>query len=360
MFQGNRDRQIRALKVLLAGVTVPCVWLSWYALVGRFALPQGRLAPLGVAGAGWHSAVGSELKFAQPSVDLGVINKSTQVLLPFTNVGPHSISGLSVRPNCACAVSLPNKSQFEAGEHGEISVTVEPRLDRIGPQSVTIDCEYVGTTQQSSRLTVRYHYAPELVVPPSLALESKGGQVCVLEFEITDFRATPVDILDVSTSSSQLKGAFLNRSAAFLPGWVFRLELRYSAPSRDISDYSEAVYIHTNDPIRRLITIPVQVSVRERIRAFPQRLQLSPNEHDACWRSGSLLLDDSLGGQLSVKQVCVLRAGVEYETKRVAPGKILLLLKYPVSLYVADVSDFSVTVHFDSPETTAVTVLVTP
>jgi hypothetical protein len=293
-----------ALLVLSASMFAAALWVFWK---DPLAAGRGRNeAPR--RGADNSTTTidpdqGGDLFFPEPNIDVGVIKETVQRSVRFENRGSEPVRITHIQPDCSCTTTKPDTELLKPGEAGLLTVTVNPRTERVGTQVFMVDVEYAGARSARTRLTLRAEYRPDLVVPDLFKIRSVVGRTTVADLFVVDYRDVPLEIESVTSSTAGLAGKVTEKPSQYLPGWRYRLEVTFASSKLTTGLHQETLFLHTSDPDRKTIPVRVTIDRAARVRVAPSVLRLKPDPTDPRFQVGKVFLDDTEGEAVEIAAV---------------------------------------------------------
>ncbi|MCA9278723.1 MAG: DUF1573 domain-containing protein [Phycisphaeraceae bacterium] len=143
-----------------AGPTRPAVTPTTVTPLPQTTPNDGTPVPTGPAG---------ELHLDDNVLDLGIIPDTDKVTrkIPFTNTGQGALTITRVQAHCGCTTPELDKTVYEPGEAGEITVTYDPNGKHEGPQATSVDIYTDNPSQQRVPIQVVAHILPLVSVDPT-------------------------------------------------------------------------------------------------------------------------------------------------------------------------------------------------
>ncbi|MCI0456780.1 MAG: DUF1573 domain-containing protein [Gemmataceae bacterium] len=188
-------------------------------------------------------------------MDLGIIKEPTRHTFRFENRSSEPVRIIHIRSSCNCTTTEPEKKLLNPGESGRLTVSVNPRNEKVGKHVYVVDLEYQGTRPGQRRLSLRVQHRPDVTVPESLTIRSVAGRTTVADFALVDYRDRPLDIEGITTSSPDLRARVAERPTQYLPGWRYRIEIAFTSNNLPPSTRQETVLLRTTDPDHRTISV---------------------------------------------------------------------------------------------------------
>ncbi len=240
------------------------------------------------------------LLFPESIAELGSIQQTTVHAFACENRSAVPVTIGEVRASCGCVVARLEQRVIAPGERGKISVTLDPSRQAIGRHVQFVDVELLAPDRHLVRLEVRFHNRPDVVTPEWVDFRIVSGQVGSARFDLIDYRAQPLKITKVTTSSPHLQSAILTEPSNYLPGWRYQLNITLNAAA-PLGDYQETVTLHTDDPGRIEISVPIRIRYAPRLRASPTAVHLKAAEDGS--GTGRFFVSDSLGEPVEIELV---------------------------------------------------------
>jgi len=260
------------------------------------------------------------LFFTSKEADLGVVKEPTTYHFPFENRATVKAEILELNPSCNCTVPKLEKTSFQPGEKGKISIETDLRGRKIGPQLFVINVKYRTILIRETRLALHAVYRPDLVVPTDLKVRLvRGGKPQRIPFAVIDYRDSPFVIQQISTTSPSLKVEIKETPSSYLPGWKHELELVAAQTDQPVGNNLESITLLTNDPEHKGISIPVLVERVGRIRVSPAKLSLRPTDKVGV-QMGKVFVDDREGGEIEIDSVELPSPALEWNGNPNFPG----------------------------------------
>jgi hypothetical protein len=242
-----------------------------------------------------------ELFFVHQEMDVGAFREKISYTAEFENRGRAPVRIVHVQPSCNCTATRLEKQALAPGEKGSVTMEVSPRPDLTGRRAYAIELDYEGTGRRRARFILYANYQPDVLVPPSLTVRCVTGEDATVTFGLTDFRERPLKITGLGASSVRLRARVVEQPARYLDGWRFVMEAVFSGSGLPPGEYDEVLTVHTSDPDRRTITIPVRVRRVARVRVAPPILFLRTGPGSRL--EGKLFIDDSLGEPVEIQSI---------------------------------------------------------
>jgi hypothetical protein len=242
-----------------------------------------------------------DLRFPEKEVDFGLIKDVVRREVEFENRGERVIHIREVKTSCKCTASQPDRTTFQPGEKGRLTVTIDPRGEWIVQRTAVVIVEYEDTSRHEARLRVHVRYRPDLELPERVTIRSVAGQPASAEVLITDNREQPLRITEVTTSAPDLHAAVERAPTA--TGAEYFLKTSYPGGNRAPGRYAESITVHTTDRAHDPISVPATLEIVKRIQVAPETLPLKPDPKDSSRYAGKVSVEDADGGTVEIESV---------------------------------------------------------
>jgi len=225
---------------------------------------------------------GAELSVPTPVVDLGVIRGGQKVAHRFelTNPGGESLEILDLQRGCGCLAPRLDQRVIPAG--GKISLAVELRTlgQSDGPHAWNLQVHYrAGKETKSLPLTLRGTVKNDITVQPAI-LGLHVTKSVDQEITLTDFRATPLRVVDAEARGAGVRVTGIERAGK-------TTKMRVSADATQLAPgrHEGRLTITTDDPDYGQLQVPIVVTkaTAQTVRATPEQalLRLTPGSTSA-------------------------------------------------------------------------------
>lgn len=156
----------------------PVVTPSTLTPIPQPAQPDTTAAPAGPVG---------ELKLDIDRLELGIIPDNDKVtrFVKFHNIGKGSLTITRMQAHCGCTVPELEKTVYEPGESGEISVTYDPTGKHEGPQTTSFDIYTDNPSQQRVGVQVTAHILPLVSVEPTFVTFQNVDKGAIITYPVT-------------------------------------------------------------------------------------------------------------------------------------------------------------------------------
>jgi hypothetical protein len=240
------------------------------------------------------------IHFPITEIDLGHVNEPTTATFDVINQGNMPVTVGPIHTSCGCLSTHCDPGTIPPGSTGRIVTTVDPRQQPPGRHLKVADVELPGNHPTSVRLSVRFHNRPDVIVPDEVVIRAVEGMPGSVPIDLTDHRERPLHVTQLSCTPSTLSAVILSEPTAYLPGWVYRLEVRCRADA-PVGETNGVLEITTDDPARSVIRVRVDARISPRVVASPAILRLEADPVGG--RSGRIFVRDSLGKPVEIESV---------------------------------------------------------
>jgi hypothetical protein len=220
-----------------------------------------------------NASARAELQFAQPFAEAGEVKTGATLShrFAFVNSGSEVVEIIEARVSCGCLTPELAQRRFQAGEKGELILTVNTLSQAAGAHAWPVHVSYrIGTAPHETTVQLTGRVINEITVQPS-SLTMFAETAISHEITVTDARPKPFAIVDVRSSSDRLQARPPDASTA--GGWNIRVAI---APDCPEGRHTEALTIYTDDPLYRELRVPMTIvkRARQRVVVLPQRVTL--------------------------------------------------------------------------------------
>jgi hypothetical protein len=226
------------------------------------------------------------IHFHQPTVDIGEVKSGVPLTHRFAFVidGPEPVEILEARASCGCMVPRLEKRVFQPGESSVLTVEVNTLNQSGGPQTYRIQvfCQPTASGVASAprgptleiplQLTARI--VTEITVrPAALTIFAKNG--IGHEIVLTDLRVRPLSIIEVRTSSPNLKSQVTETLTDEAGHQARKIHLEVTGDFPE-GRHDETLAIYTDDPTYREVKVPVTIikQPNQRLVTMPSQVEL--------------------------------------------------------------------------------------
>jgi hypothetical protein len=227
---------------------------------------------------GWSSSARAELRFAQPTVELGRVRTGIPLThsFSFVVVGPAPVEITDINASCGCLAPRLTKRLYQEGEKGTLNVELNTLSQPAGRHAWRIQVLYrVEKLTYEMVLRLNADLVTEVTVQPSALVLSVDRSI-QREIVVKDVRPTPFNISAVRVSSAALSARAEPPSRDEAGHWVWRIVLDVKPDGPD-GRRDELLGIFTDDPDYRELRVPVTLIKRaaQQLSATPAELTLS-------------------------------------------------------------------------------------
>ena len=222
--------------------------------------------------------VRAELKFAQPSVNLGEIRggQALSQSFSFINSGTEEAEIIEVRPGCGCLSPKLSNTRLKPNEEGRLEIDLRTLGQSAGPHTWTAYVRYrSGEIEGEVPLRISAHVINDVQLQPaSLSLIAQGPMT--QELTLIDTRPRPLRVEQVHTSSKFLKARIVNQSKNAEGHRQIKLAVDLSGDCPP-GQHSASLAIETGDPEYHRLIVPVAVTMSPSAALFAQPSALEIN-----------------------------------------------------------------------------------
>ena len=215
----------------------------------------------------------AELRVTTPEVDLGVIRGGQKIAHRFelANDGAESIEILDLQRGCGCLAPRLDQRVIPAG--GKTSLAVELRTlgQSDGPHAWNLQVQYrIGQETKTLPLTLRGTVKNDITVQPAI-LGLHVTKTVEQEITLTDFRATPLRVIDAEARGAGVRVAKIERAGKTTKVLV-SADAALLAPGR----HEGRLTITTDDLDYGQLQVPIVVTkaMAHAVRATPEQVVL--------------------------------------------------------------------------------------
>jgi hypothetical protein len=219
----------------------------------------------------------ADLVFAEAALDLGTV-RAGQVFehrIPVVNNGTSAVEVCEVKAGCSCVQADVEPRGVPPGSKAHLVLRVNTLSAASGQHAWRVVVKYrTGADASEVAMIIRANVIQEIVVePPTIIVYADNATQH--ELSITDFRAKPLRILKLETTSPNLKASITDETTNQQGHVVRKIGLQLGegfTPGR----HDETLTIHTDDPLYRQLQVQVSVVKRARQRwtALPAEVAL--------------------------------------------------------------------------------------
>ncbi len=254
------------------------------------------LLAVGQAGTGLH--------FNEPRADIGEVRSGRPVehTFHFHNDGPWPVAVSSVTASCGCLAPKAECRAYRPGEAGGVVLAVNTLSQAAGSHEWTVRVAYRDEAEwHEAVLCLRATVVPEVTAQPAELTVFADGPV-THEVVVTDLRPRPLHVLDVRSSTPELRGRVTHvaQDSAGRSAHHVRVEV---APGRE-GRHEEALTLYTDDPEHRELRVPVTIVRRPRqgVTVSPTSLSVDAAAGEPV-PSQTLLVRDAQGAPVRLAAV---------------------------------------------------------
>lgn len=236
------------------------------------------------------------LVFGDTKIDLGAVRDHFEYGFRYTNRGPKPVEIIQVHASCNCTTVTTSKRKLGPGEEGEILVEVDLAGERPGGKKYDIVVKYSDPKERYTKLEIRTHNNPNLVVaPPKLQFIDNGHDPMSGHFRVLGYSEEQLNIRDIETSKEWLTCRVVDESKDYANGWMSELVVHVERGNLLRGRCDEVVTLHTNDKEYPVVQVPVTIMTHSRIyvgadHVFPAR---SPDGNG--WTATFAVCDREMG-----------------------------------------------------------------
>lgn len=208
-----------------------------------------------------------ELRILEATANLGKVRGGAPVThqFLFSNDGPEVVELLEARTSCGCLSPRLERRTLAVGDMGVLPMFVRSLGQPAGVHTWTAQLRYrLGQVEKEVSLQVTADIVNEITMQPAaLTIYTVTG--LAQDLVLTDSRPQPLNVAAVRTSNPSLKADLVGQEGG-------RIQLRVAATAAFTAGrHDETVYIYTNDPFYRHLTVPVTV-----VKEVPQAVTVIP------------------------------------------------------------------------------------
>jgi hypothetical protein len=247
-------------------------------MIGNASSRAVQWVALAVAWAVTAAAARAELRFPQPTVNVGVVRAGMSLSHRFTFVNDdrRELEIVEARASCGCLSPKLDKRVFRPGEEGSVVVEVNTLSQPAGVNTWTVHLKgRWGTTDCEMPLQLTADLLKEIWVEPAfLALYT--DRAATQDLLLTDSRPKSLTVVAVETSSPRLRARVYDQRRDKAGRAVTQIRLDVAEEYAE-GRHDETVRICTDDPAYRELKVPVTVIRRSRqhVSATPAQVALS-------------------------------------------------------------------------------------
>lgn len=200
------------------------------------------------------------LAFDQYLVDLREVAPTEEVFgyFGFRNTSQHTLTITKLEPSCGCLHPQLKKTVYKPGEGGEFLLRVKTALQQPGFKEFTVKVHYTDSKPRTRDVFLRITFPEKqiYITPRALTFHQSGTESVDQEVIMTDLRATPAEIIGVSSTSDLLKLEVLDPTTTKNNARQqrVRITLPGSVPS---GKHSASILIYTNDEKFHELKVPI-------------------------------------------------------------------------------------------------------
>lgn len=229
-------------------------------------------------GSGAVGVARAELRFAQPTVDLGRLRAGVPTVhhFSFSCVDAAHVEITGVKASCGCVTPQLTRRSYRRGEQGtlpvELNTLSQPAGRHVWRVQVFYTCE--GLTYELG-LELKAELVKEVSVQPS-ALVVSAASALQRELILTDIRPRPLTITAVRCSARTLSARVEQPTRDAEGRWTCKIVLNVD-PEGPEGRHEEMLAIFTDDPDYRELRVPVTLIKRaaRALSATPAELTLT-------------------------------------------------------------------------------------
>jgi hypothetical protein len=247
----------------------------------------------------------AELRFTQPTVDVGEVKRGAPLAhdFAFTNNSREIVEIAELQASCGCLRPNLEPRVYKPGEVGKLRIEVNTLTQDAGPNAWRAVVRYrQGDNVREAALVLTGTVVAEITVdPPQLAL--LADQAVAHDLRLIDLRAKPLSITAVSTTSPKLAVRVVGEARDAQGHWIrtIRLDVAQDFPE---GRHEETVNIYTDDPLYRDLKVPVAIVKRgrQRFTALPNAATLTAPRGQPI-PSKIVLIRDAEGGAVEIDRL---------------------------------------------------------
>jgi hypothetical protein len=218
----------------------------------------------------------AELRFAQPTADLGEVKSGPRLSqrFSFVNAGPDPVDILDLRTTCGCLKPQLTQRTYPPGEQGTLLLEVNTLSQPPGEHDWPLQVMYrLGTDVKETTLHLKARLVTEVSVQPA-AMTIFAGSGLTHEMTVTDSRPKPFTVTAVQTTSPQLRADLAEAGRDAQGRWTRRIQL-VLADDFPQGRHEATVSIFTDDPAYRELLVPVTIVKRPRQSVLAQPAEVT-------------------------------------------------------------------------------------
>src|SRR5262245_52033640 len=153
-----------------------------------------------------HIEARADLRFSSTVVHAGVVRTGTPLAHQFTfvNNGPETVQLIDAKPSCGCLRPSVTKQTYQPGEEGRLKLEVNTLNQAAGPHNWTVRLQYrVGQSTFEVPLQLSAKLITKVLAQPA-AMVVIADKAANHEITLTDLRAQPLPITEITASSPKL------------------------------------------------------------------------------------------------------------------------------------------------------------
>lgn len=214
----------------------------------------------------------ADLRFKDAEVDLGEVRAGRRLTpeLALVNDGDEDVAILEAGASCGCLAPRVEPRVLAPRGNGRLHLQVNTLGQGAGTHFWKAWIRYrQGNIVTEAEVRLRARIVTEITVQPaSLTLVSEGG--LTQQIVVTDHRAQPMKITQVSTSAPFLKSWLLEQGKDSQGRWAAKIHLEVT---RDVpaGRHAEALAIYADDPLYGEMRVPVTV-----VKVPAKKVTISP------------------------------------------------------------------------------------
>ncbi len=202
------------------------------------------------------------LAFDQYLVDLGEVAPTEEVLanFDFRNTSPHPVTITKLEPSCGCLQPTLRKTVYQPGESGYFLLRIKTALQKPGFKEFNVKVHYTDSQPRTRDVYLRTTFPEKqiYVSPMSLTFHQLGTSPVDQELIVTDLRATPAEVIGVTSTSDLVQLQVLDPTTT--KDGAHQQRVRITVPSAvPAGRHLGTIKVYTNDEKFHELKIPIQV-----------------------------------------------------------------------------------------------------
>lgn len=220
----------------------------------------------------------AELRFTQPSADVGEVRTGTPLVqsFAFTNAGSKPVTLIEARASCGCLIPQVERRTYAPGETATLRLEVNTLTQPAGPNTWTVRVRWREREQEAeTTLTLSARLVTEIQVEPA-ALTIFAERPIAHELRVTDLRPRALHVTAVAASAPALHVRLLDPGSDGHGRATYPICLEVGGDFPE-GRHEEKVLIVTDDPAYRELKVPVTIvkQPRHKVTALPAEVRLA-------------------------------------------------------------------------------------